>query len=264
MNTTTSSQAITVTIDGRTSPFPAGTTVLEAARAMGIAIPTLCAYRGMSPYGACRVCIVELEGPRGSRQIASCSYPVEPNMVVRTETPAIKKSRGIILELLLAQAPESEKLAAFAKELGVEKTSFKKGDSGSCILCGLCVRTCSDVMKRDAIGMFGRGYKRKVRPAFGETSDQCQVCGGCDHVCPTGAIELGKIGTRDVRPNLTAFNQYLEARPNIDMAHPPSTATTACISKPGSAACAPRYARPAQWITIRRRRRARFAWERWS
>jgi heterodisulfide reductase subunit A len=198
---------------------------------MGIAIPTLCAYRGMSPYGACRVCIVELEGPRGSRQIASCSYPVEPNMVVRTETPAIKKSRGIILELLLAQAPESEKLAAFAKELGVEKTSFKKGDSGSCILCGLCVRTCSDVMKRDAIGMFGRGYKRKVRPAFGETSDQCQVCGGCDHVCPTGAIELGKIGTRDVRPNLTAFNQYLEARPNIDMAHPQAVPRVPAIDR---------------------------------
>jgi bidirectional [NiFe] hydrogenase diaphorase subunit len=142
-NTTTSTQAIPVTIDGRTSTVAAGTTVLEAARAMGIAIPTLCAYRGMSPYGACRVCIVELQGPRGSRQIASCSYPVEPNMVVSTDTPSIQISRKVIIELLLAQAPESEKLAAFAKEQGVESTSFKKAASGSCILCGLCVRTCS-------------------------------------------------------------------------------------------------------------------------
>jgi heterodisulfide reductase subunit A2 len=231
MNTTTTSSQITVTIDGRTSTVPAGTTVLEAARGMGIAIPTLCTYRGLSPYGACRVCIVELETPRGSRQIASCSYPVEPDMVVRTETPSIQKSRRVILELLLAQAPDSQKLATFAGELGVESTSFKKAESGSCILCGLCVRTCGEVMNRSAIGMFGRGHKRKVLPPFGEPSDQCQVCGGCDHVCPTGAIDLTKTGTRPARPNLTAYNQYLEARPNIDMAHPQAVPRVPAINR---------------------------------
>jgi heterodisulfide reductase subunit A2 len=230
-NTTTSQQTMTITIDGRTTTVAAGTTVLDAARGMGIPIPTLCSYRGLSPYGACRVCIVEIETPRGAKQIASCSYPVENNMVIHVDTPSIRKSRKIIIELLLAQAPDSEKLVAFAKEQGVESTSFKKAGSGSCILCGLCVRTCSDVMKRDAIGMFGRGYKRKVKTAFGEPSDQCQVCGGCDHVCPTGAIELGTIGTRKARPNFTAYNQYLEARPNIDMAHPQAVPRVPAINR---------------------------------
>jgi heterodisulfide reductase subunit A2 len=198
---------------------------------MGISIPTLCAYRGLSPYGACRVCIVELVTPRGPKQVASCSYPVENNMVVHTDTPAIRTSRKVILELLLSQAPDSQKLAAFAKDLGVESTSFKKAEQGACILCGLCVRTCGDVMGREAIGMFGRGYKRKVQTPFGERTDQCQVCGGCDHVCPTGAIELTLIGSRSVRPNLTTYNQYLEARPNIDMAHPQAVPRVPTINR---------------------------------
>ena len=104
---TTATDTLSVTIDGRTSSVAAGTTILNAARQMGIAIPTLCNYRGLEPLGACRVCIVEIDSPRGPRQVASCSYPVENGMVVRTDTPAIQDSRRTILELLLAQAPQS-------------------------------------------------------------------------------------------------------------------------------------------------------------
>ena len=125
-----------------------------------------------------------------------------------------------MLELLLAQAPDSQKLAAFAANLGVTSTSFEKASKGSCILCGLCVRTCNDLMGRGAINMFGRGSQREVRPAFDELSDQCQVCGACEYVCPTGAIDLKQFASGPIKPHLTAFNQFLEARPNIDMAHP--------------------------------------------
>jgi heterodisulfide reductase subunit A len=220
MKSENTADLFTVTIDGRTSSVAPGVTVLEAARAVGISIPTLCSFRGLSPYGACRVCIVELATPRGPRQVASCSYPVEDNMQVATDTPAIRESRAVILELLLAQAPDSRQLAEFAAAHGVSGTSFNSSQSGSCILCGLCVRTCNDLMGRGAISMFGRGYKREVRPAYGEPSSQCQVCGACDFVCPTGAIDLTRVASAPVKKHLTGYNQYLEARPNIDFAHP--------------------------------------------
>ena len=158
---------LTVTIDGMTTTALAGSTILEAARSMGIAIPTLCSYRGLSPYGACRVCIVEIETPRDPKQVASCSYPVEHNMKVLTDTAHIRESRAVIIELLLAQAPDSKELAQFAENLGVRSTSFQKAQSGSCILCGLCVRTCNELMQRGAISMLGRGHKRRVEPAYG-------------------------------------------------------------------------------------------------
>jgi ferredoxin len=228
---TVMTDTLSVTIDGRTSSVTAGTTILNAARQMGIAIPTLCNYRGLEPLGACRVCIVEIDSPRGPRQVASCSYPAENGMVVRTDTQAVQDSRRTILELLLAQAPQSEKLAAFAAELGVTSTSFNKKPEGKCILCGLCVKTCNDLMGRGAIGIFGRGAEREIRPAFGELSDQCQVCGACSVVCPTGAIDLTKVASRSVKQHATAYNQFLEARPSIDMAHPQAVPRVPAIDR---------------------------------
>jgi heterodisulfide reductase subunit A len=211
---------LTVTIDGRTTAVPAGTTILAAARQMGISIPTLCNYRGMEPLGSCRVCLVELESPRGPRLVSSCSYPVENGMKVSTDSPYVRDTRKTILELLLAQAPESQKLASFAAELGVTATPYEKKTGSACILCGLCVKTCHDLMGRGAIGLFGRGAGREVMPAYNELSDQCQVCGACSYVCPTGAIDLKLVASRTVRPHATSYNQYLDARPNIDFAHP--------------------------------------------
>ena len=101
----TRSDRVQVTVDGRTAQVPRGTTILNAARQMGVSIPTLCNYRGLTPYGACRVCLVELETPRGGQLVASCSHPIETDLVVRTETENVKQSRRTVLELLLAQAP---------------------------------------------------------------------------------------------------------------------------------------------------------------
>lgn len=221
---TTSTARVNVTIDGRTTQVAAGTTVLDAARGMGIAIPTLCHYRGLSPYGACRVCVVEIETPRGPRLVASCSHPIEDALVVRTDTELVRQSRQTVLELLLAQAPDSPDLAETAARLGVKSTAFEKAKPGAkshkCILCGLCTRVCNQLMNRGAISLFGRGAGRKVTTAFGEPTDQCQACGACAFVCPTGAIQLDTITARRPQGHITSYDQRLSARPSIDLAHP--------------------------------------------
>jgi len=227
----TSSDRIVVTIDGRTAEVAAGTTILDAARGMGISIPTLCHYRGLSPYGACRVCLVEIETPRGPRLVASCSYPVEANLVVQTDTEGVRQSRQTVLELLLAQAPDSTELAQFAAGLGVHSSAFEPEAEGKCILCGLCVRTCNDLMQRGAISLFGRGASRQVQAAFGEPTDQCQACGACAVVCPTGAVDLETITSRRPQPHLTSHDFYLQPRPCIDLAHPQASPRVPVIDR---------------------------------
>ena len=226
-----SSDHVVLSINGREAEVPAGTTLLEAARQMGITIPTLCNYRGLSPYGACRVCLVEIDTPRGSKLAASCSYPAEDGMVVRTDTEQVIESRRTVLELLLAQAPDSHELEDFAAALGVQGTPFPSDKPGKCMLCGLCVRVCNELMGRGAVSMFGRGESREVRTAFEERSDQCQACGACAFVCPTGAIDLTTISSRRPEPHVTAHDQYLTPRPCIDLAHPQASPRAPVIDR---------------------------------
>ena len=172
---TTAIDKVLVTMNGRTAEVPRGTTILNAARQMGITIPTLCNYRGLTPYGACRVCLVEIETPRGGQLVASCSHPLDNDLVVHTDTESVKEARQTVLELLLAQAPDSTELAAFAAELGVKSSAFQPAADGSCILCGLCTRVCNEMMGRGAINLFGRGniarsahrFRRNHRPVSG-------------------------------------------------------------------------------------------------
>ncbi len=231
MTDTTSSDRVRITIDGRATTAAADATILNAARQMGVSIPTLCHYRGLSPYGACRICLVEIDTLRGPRQVASCSYPVEDGLVVRTGTEAVRESRRTVLELLLAEAPQSQELAQLAAELGVSSTPLEKAAEGKCILCGLCVRTCNDLMARGAISMFGRGGKRRVSTAFQESSDQCQACGACVFVCPTGAVDLATISARRPKLHQTRYAQFLESRPSIDLAHPQASPRVPVIDR---------------------------------
>ncbi len=228
---TTASDRVRVSVDGRTAEVARGTTILNAARQMGVSIPTLCNYRGLPANGACRVCLVEIETPRGGQLVASCSYPVEDRLVVHTETERVKESRRTILELLLAQAPDSRELAEFAAGLGVESTPFEPAAEGKCILCGLCARMCNEMMGRGAINLFGRGQSREVRTAFDEPTQQCQACGACVFVCPTGAVDLVTITSRRAQPHLTAFDKELSARPCIDLAHPQASPRVPVIDR---------------------------------
>jgi len=228
---TTASDRVLITMNGRSAEVPRGTTILNAARQMGITIPTLCNYRGLMPYGACRVCLVEIETPRGGQLVASCSHPLDNDLVVHTDTDDVKAARQTVLELLLAQAPDSRELAQFAAELGVNATPFHPAAEGNCILCGLCTRVCNEMMGRGAINLFRRGTSREVRTAFDETTDQCQACGACVFVCPTGAIDLTTITSRRTKPHLTDFDKYLAARPCIDLAHPQASPRVPVIDR---------------------------------
>lgn len=174
---------IELTIDGINARAPEGTTVLEAAREMGIVIPTLCYHEGLSPYGACRVCIVEVVKGSGSSLEASCTLPVEQGQMILTGSERVNKARKVIIELLISSCPNSKTLQDMASNMGINNIRFKIKDRG-CILCGLCVRYCKEQMQSGGIGFVGRGISRKVATAFDTTPEECRNCGGCEWICP--------------------------------------------------------------------------------
>jgi NADH dehydrogenase/NADH:ubiquinone oxidoreductase subunit G len=160
-----------------------GSTILEAARFLGFPIPTLCHMEGLSPYGACRLCVVEIgEGPK-ARLVSSCTYPAQEGLVVRTASARVVKARRMILELLLASCPQSKVIQDLASAHDVKQQRFKQ-EYETCILCGLCVRMCKEQMAAGAIGFRGRGERRTIGTPFDAKSEVCRVCGGCMYVCP--------------------------------------------------------------------------------
>jgi heterodisulfide reductase subunit A len=163
--------------------------------------------------------------------VASCSCPVEDGLVVHTDTDRVRESRRTILELLLAQAPDSPELVEFAREFGVSDTPFEIAKAGKCIMCGLCVNVCDETMGRSAISVFGRGAARRVTTPFDEPTDLCQGCGACAVVCPTGAIDLATITKRRLRPHITNYDASLVARPSIDLAHPQASPRVPVIDR---------------------------------
>jgi len=174
---------VTINIDGIKTEVHETTTVLEAARSLGIAIPSLCHNPGLSPYGACRVCVVEVKkGDRSSLE-ASCSLPASDGLVVITNSERVKKARKVLIELLVSTCPTSKTLQDLAANYGVNKIRFTIKDK-NCILCGLCVRYCKEQMQSGGIGFVGRGTSRKVGTAFAVTPQECRNCGGCEWICP--------------------------------------------------------------------------------
>ena len=171
------------TVDGIKTRVAEGTTVLEAAREMGIIIPTLCHHEGLKPYGTCRLCIVEVAKGKKSSLEASCTLPVTNGQVVITNSEKVRWARRVIIELLIASCPNSKTLQDMAAQMGVNKIRFKIKDR-NCILCGLCVRYCQEQMQSGGIGFIGRGTSRRVGMAFGVTPEECRNCGGCEWICP--------------------------------------------------------------------------------
>ena len=211
---------INLTINDRPVEVPEGTTVLAAARKLGINIPTLCDYEGVKPYGGCRLCLVEVTQGSRTQLTASCTYPVAPGLQVQTDTEAVLEGRRLVIDLLWSRCPTVPVLAEIAHSLGLEAPSFPKGDS-DCILCGKCVRTCHELQHVGAIGMMGRGGKRQVTTPFGEFSEVCRTCGACQFVCPTGHFEdIGKISGKTPKPKLSEFNAGLNRRGNIYKTYP--------------------------------------------
>ncbi|MBF8267053.1 MAG: formate dehydrogenase, alpha subunit [Dehalococcoidia bacterium] len=199
-------------IDGREITAPEGATILDVTKSAGIEIPRLCHMEGLTPNAACRLCVVEVAGSRNL--VASCSFPVSNNMVVKTNSERVAKARRLVMELLLSDHPldcmTCEKSGAcdlekYAYELGVSSTRFEGErhaypldesnpfivrDYNKCILCGRCVSACNEVQFVGAINVAHRGFDTKVAAPFGRSllDSTCTFCGQCVAVCPVGAL----------------------------------------------------------------------------
>ena len=189
-----------------------GMTILDAAKSVGIKIPTLCHLSNMMPTGACRMCVVEVTGTRGL--IPSCAYPVSNGMVVETNSPRVRRARKTIVELLIENHPQdclvcvrnkNCELQNFSEQYSIREHRFlgeskchaidissasMERDPAKCILCGRCVRTCNEVQKIGAIDFTFRGFKSNVTTPYnkGLNVSDCILCGQCILVCPTAAL----------------------------------------------------------------------------
>jgi len=176
-------QYVNVNIDGAIIHAPKGTSVLDTAIEYGICIPHLCHVPYLSDIGACRLCIVEHVENGRSKVTASCTLNVEEGMVINTNTDNIRKLRRNLAELLVAQAPNSRAVQDIAVRCGVKEVRYPFRNE-VCVLCGRCVRACTEVWKARAIGFVGRGNNRHVDHPFGVRPDFCKQCGACIQLCP--------------------------------------------------------------------------------
>jgi len=176
-------------INGQPVTCERDTVLLEVARANGIEIPAPCHHEAEPPYGACRLCLVEITQGKWNSVETACTYPVRADGIeVRTDTEKVRRYRRMNLELLLARCPDSEGVKEMAGALGLTQTRLPQDGEGSCILCGLCVAVCRDHIGVGAINFVGRGPDRRVDTPYGEPSDVCIGCGACADVCPTGHV----------------------------------------------------------------------------
>jgi len=212
---------IGLTIDGRETVVAEGTSILEAAQDLGIDVPTLCYDESLSVFGACRMCIVEIEGQANLKP--ACATACAEGMVVQTESEAVVDARRVLLDLLLSDHPldcltceqaGACKLQDYCYRYGVDHSSFAgeqkcltiddtnhliERDPNKCILCGKCVLVCEEVQGTDAISFVGRGFDAKVETSFEHPLDisTCRFCGQCVDMCPTGALTNVQLkGTR--------------------------------------------------------------------
>jgi NADH dehydrogenase/NADH:ubiquinone oxidoreductase subunit G len=188
----TAEAIVNITLDGRAVQAAAGTTVLETARAHGVAIPTLCYHEALKPWAACRLCVVELAGARGGKLVTACAQPCEEGQVILTASPRVQAARRATIELLMASGAHLPLVQALARAEGVVRARFTL-PSDDCILCGLCVRACDELVGARAISLVHRGLAREVAPPFEITAAACIGCATCVLICPTGAIRLDDI-----------------------------------------------------------------------
>ena len=212
-------EKITVTINGSEVRGGEGMTILEFARENGIDIPTLCYYEGLAPIGACRVCVVEVEGSR--TLVASCHTPITPGMVIHTHSPKVIETRRVIVELLLASHPDvcivcdkanmcELRKVATDLEIGLPRFRLRKHyfpiedenpyiirDMSKCILCRRCVAACENLKGEKMFSIAYRGFDSKVVYGFDQSVDKeaCRDCDECIVLCPTGALSKpGRVG----------------------------------------------------------------------
>jgi coenzyme F420 hydrogenase subunit beta len=176
-----------LTINGIELEVDRGTTVLEATQFLGIPIPTLCHDEGLTPYGACRLCLVEVGTPPRTKLQSACTLRADDGLIVRTHSARVERARQLLLELYVATCPQSKTIQDLASRYGVLRVRLEP-EFEDCIQCGKCVRICREQMMAGAIGFAYRGPRRKVMSPFRWQSDLCRQCGACLHICPV--VEL--------------------------------------------------------------------------
>ena len=184
---------VQLTIDGKSIQAEKGTMILQTARDNLIDIPSLCDNESIAPYGACRLCLVEITASQGrKRLVTSCLYMVEEGLVVETASERVVKNRRMLLELLLSRCPDSERIRSLAAEHGVVESRFPpQTGNQKCILCAQCARVCNEIVGVSAISLVNRGVERQLTTPFSvDYSDACIGCGSCAYICPTNAITV--------------------------------------------------------------------------
>jgi bidirectional [NiFe] hydrogenase diaphorase subunit len=181
------------TINGVGVEAAEGASVLDVARRYGFEVPSLCHHEAVTPYGACRVCLVEITKGGRKKLTTCCNYEVLEGISVVTDTPEIRRHRATVLELILAEAPDAEAVRKLAAQYGVKTSRYARtapagGEKRECILCGLCVRVCAEIVEVNALTFNGRGGNRGVGAPYQEQPQTCIACGACAWVCPTSCI----------------------------------------------------------------------------
>jgi len=211
---------VTLTINNQKIEVKENINLLTAIESIGIKVPTLCYHKALLPFGACRLCVVEVQVPGKDPVLqASCSYPVVDGIKVFTNTERIFRARKIVSELLLARCPDSEIIRKIAEEYGVKEPRITKKYK-DCFLCGLCINMCEQRMGRSAIGFTYRGSKRKQETPFSKHNPVCWTCGACNFICPVGkkvqsfTIDTTPISIQD------SFNMGLSERKPVHVLYP--------------------------------------------
>lgn len=199
---------IDLTIDGRNIQAAEGLTILQVARRENIDIPTLCHHDALEPYGACRLCTVEVTVGKRTRFVTACNYTITDGMNVKTASHEVTEVRTMILELLLARCPGAKAIRDLAKSYGIERPGFES-ENETCMLCGLCVRVCKEIIGACAIDFVSSGVDTKIDTPFHLPSEVCIGCGACAAICPTGSIQLTY--TED-EVEIKPFNTVVELR----------------------------------------------------
>ena len=174
---------VNITVDGARIRTPEGTSVLDAALEAGICIPNMCHVPGVSPIGACRVCIVEVVEDGRRKMTASCTLEAREGLVVDAHSEDVMRARRNIVELMLAEAPNSRAIQDLAARVGVTSSRYPMRNK-DCILCGRCVRVCDEVWQSHSLGFVGRGGERHVALPFDVRPDVCKRCNNCVDICP--------------------------------------------------------------------------------